>query len=450
MDNKWKRTACSSILLAVAFAIGSILLAEQNQVEAQGSLLQQMIDQAEPGSTVTIPEGRYVGPVVLNKPLRLEGTGLVTVENPTQGPIIRVETDGAEIADLRLSDSREDAESVAVSVTGSGNKLFRLRIATHGYGIRLNNAHGNLIEGLEAEGLAKAGQARNEEDFVDKGNGIDLRESHDNVLRGNRIGNMYDGIYIEKGKSNRVENNMVTGSRYGYHLMFSVNTVVEGNSGSRNVTGAMVMSDKGAQVRNNDFARQSANATAQGILLFDVTGALVECNRVEGNRLGLYAQTIRSTEIRSNRFLRNFVGLQLTDARDSVLTGNEFVANVVQAQASSEGSNRFELNYWDNHNGLDLEGDGVSNLTFRAGDFFLKLTEKNPAYQIFFGSPGMVLLEGLFQKPMEEAFTDTAPLMKSPFAEGGAPNGWKPGLLVVGLALLAGSGAMIWTGGRKR
>lgn len=414
--------------------------------------LQELVDQTESGGTVVIPAGQYRGPLVVRKPVTLKAEGAVTVDNPEQGAIISIEADGASVTGLTLADRRNDPDSVAVSITGSGNRLARISITTMGYGVRLNKARRNTLEELDIQGLTSPEKTGAQEaEPSERGNGIDLLESDGNVIAHNRITNMFDGVYIEKGDGNQVEANTVTHSRYGYHLMFSKNTSITGNTGSRNVTGAMIMSDEGSRVTGNDFAKQSANATAQGILLFDVRNALVENNRVEGNRLGIYTQGIRDSQIKSNQFLRNFLGIQMTDAEGNRLEGNEFIANVIQAQAVAGKNNRIAFNYWDDQNSLDLQGDGVSDLPYRANPFFLSLTEKTPAYQLFFGSPGMLLLEGLFQGQSDEAMTDAAPLMKPGKGEKtDGSKGIQAQPLAAGAILLIISLTIFRTGGRKK
>lgn len=429
--------------------------------ELEGAL-QQLVDQAQPGDTVRVPAGRYQGPVVVDKPIHLEGSSSgsstssdeVVIVNPEKGPVLELRSEGASLTGLTIKDSRNDPDSVALFIRGSGNRISGLHIETMGYGVRLEDANRNLLEELTIQGLTESGEeASQEEEPSERGNGIDLRGSGGNVMKGNTISNMFDGIYIEKGDANRIESNTVTHSRYGYHLMFSKNTLVQDNVGSRNVTGAMIMSDEGSVVTGNDFAKQSENATAQGILLFDVKGSSIENNRVEGNRVGLYAQGITDNRIRNNRFYRNFVGIQMMGAKSNRIEGNEFIANVVQAQATAGEGNRVGFNYWDDHEGLDLQGDGVSDLPYQGNPFFLSLTEQTPAYQIFFGSPGMTLLEGLFQSTEQAVFSDEAPWMKPELPElqqdSTASNSGRAGPLAASAALLGLSTAIFWLGGRR-
>lgn len=449
----------AAVLLGTAAGMGTAAEARAEAAKTAGGSpeadkkLQRLLDEAAPGSPVVIPEGTYRGPIVLRQPLRLTAGGQVELVNGEEGPVLSVETDGASVSGILITDQRDDPDTVAVQVAGSDNELSKLTIRSMGYGVRLEGADRNTIRELTVEGLTLPGVNRAQEsEPSERGNGIDLLESDGNVMTGNRITNMFDGIYVEKGDANRIEGNTVTHSRYGYHLMFSTNTTVKGNTGSRNVTGAMIMSDSGTVVSENDFAKQSENATAQGILLFDVKGAMVENNLVEGNRLGLYAQGISGNTIRHNRFLRNFVGIQMMGAENNRLEGNEFMANVVQAQAEAGKNNRIALNYWDDHDGLDLQGDGVSDLAYRANPFFLTLTEDRPAYQLFFGTPGLALLEGLFGTGEEETFTDGAPWMEPQLEETKAGAEGRAGAAAgAASALMLASGAgLFYLGGRRR
>jgi len=454
MKFKFRRGVAAGLLSAVWLGslLGPITVSASPESGQKASIpLQERLDQAEPGSTVKVEAGTYTGPLRLAKPIRLVAEGKVVLTNPEAGesPVLSVETDGAVVSGLTVEDHRENPDSVAVAVKGSGNSLTGLTIRTWGFGIRLKEAHRNKLTELTIEGLTEAATGK-EEDEAERGNGIDLWGSHNNVISHNRISNMFDGIYIESSEENLVERNSVTGSRYGYHLMFAKDVTVRENEGIRNVTGAMIMSDKGSKVHRNNFAKQSENATAQGILLFDVAGAVIAENRVEGNRVGLFAQGISDTRIEKNLFLRNFTGLQMSQAERNDIMGNHFMANVVQAQATADASNRVESNFWDDHQGLDLKGEGYSDLSYTVNPFFLALTERVPAYQIFFQNPGMALLEGLFRSRGEEAMTDAAPLMSPVLMENEEQSEGGAGTLAVGAGLLAVSVFIMILGGRKR
>lgn len=406
----WPQSILLAVCLVLAFDSQAVVRAEDKLPAGGGRTIQALIDAAQPGEVIRVPTVQVEGPIVIDKPVTLSADGEVVILSTGDDPLIHVAADGVTVEGFTLLDHRPDPDMVSLLVTGSRAVLRNLVIRTHGYGVQLVESHHSTLEHLQIEGLAVS----DEGDLYppERGNGIDLRKSNHNTITNNRVANMFDGIYVENGDGNLVAHNEVTDSRYGYHVMFSQNTTLRENVGYRNVTGAMIMSDRGSVTENNNFAKQSENATAQGILLFDTTGAVVSGNRIEGNRVGLFGQGVTDSRIVNNLFLGNFTGLEFYDADRNELTGNHFIANVAQAEVRIDGSNRVEANYWDDHAGLDLTGEGYSSLPYRTNSFFFRLTERMPPYQLFFQSPGMLLLEGLFASGDDGGLTDTRPRME--------------------------------------
>ncbi|MCP4984447.1 MAG: nitrous oxide reductase family maturation protein NosD, partial [Gammaproteobacteria bacterium] len=67
--------------------------------------LQDLVDAAEPNSTLIPPPGVYAGPVVLDYPLTIDGRSKVTIDGGGEGSIIYVDTDGAVLKNLHLTNS---------------------------------------------------------------------------------------------------------------------------------------------------------------------------------------------------------------------------------------------------------------------------------------------------------------------------------------------------------
>lgn len=415
------------LLCAVAAAVAAGLAeSAPPAVAAAPNELQAMIDRAAPGDVLTLDAGVYEGAVLIDKPLTLAAEGEAVLSGGGDGPVVTVRTDGAELVGLTIRDRRARPDSAAVVVEGDRNRLQRLVVETAGTGVQLREADGNKLEQLVINGLSGADVSQATHDSpARRGNGIDLWKSHDNLIEGNRISRMFDGIYVESSHGNRIVGNEVTRSRYGYHIMFGDDNRLNGNNGFQNVTGAMVMGAKRTEVIGNTFTKQTESVNAQGLLLFDAFDTVVKNNIIEGNRVGIYVEAAGNNEITDNTVSRNFIGMQLLGADENRLTHNTFIANVAQAQALGSRNNRMEANYWDDFQGIDLTGNGVSNLPYRVNPFFLSLSEKIPPFQVFFGSPGMRFFESLFHHPTELWLKDDRPLLKPP--EAGAATGPDPG-----------------------
>ncbi|WP_282936302.1 right-handed parallel beta-helix repeat-containing protein [Paenibacillus sp. RC67] len=374
------------------------------------SELQALINLTPEGDTLILPEGSYLGPIFLDKPISIEGKGAVEIIGEGEkSPVIQIVADKVTLRNLKISQP-SGTDNSAVLITGNKALLDTMTIDTRSYGIVLRDGGQHEISNttIQWEPPSIAQQKIN---LSDKRNGIDLFNSHDNRIHNNRISQMNDGIYLESSNRNIVENNKIDHSRYGIHCMYTNETMVRGNYGEFNVTGAMVMGVRDAEVTGNTFVKQSENVNSQGLLLFDVQTSRIKNNKVEDNRVGLYIEQSHKNEFVHNEVNQNFVGIQFLESNQNHFMNNQFVGNVIPAEANESSNNEFERNYWDEFHGIDIDGDGLSDISYPMNPFFQRLTSSTPAFQLFFQSPGMQFLEGMYSAGREEWSTDMAPLM---------------------------------------
>lgn len=402
--------------------------------------LQQQIDKARPGETIQIQAGEYRESLVITKPIHLVGSGQVTLIQQGNGPALSIETDRAKVENLTII--HEDRHSPALFISGDRNGVQHVRIYTQGTGLRLEEAHHNILAQLTIEGRKQA-------PFTERQHGIDLWRSDHNEISASRIRYVRDGIYLEKSRHNLIRENVVAHSRYGYHLMFTEKTVLERNEAYQNVSGMMIMGTVGTVAKQNRLYHHDHTVRSLGLLLFDVQQALISQNQIIQNRIGILIEDSRENELTQNNVQGNYLGLQFKKARENHIHHNTFVANVVQGQAEESHHNQVRHNYWGDHRGLDLSGEGTSNLGYTVDPFFLKITDTFPPFQLFFHSPGLIFLEQLIDVPLDEQFTDPAPLLENPLAKppDQGDNPFPTLLLCVALILI--STTLIYRGVRK-
>lgn len=399
--------------------------------------LQQLIDHAKTGDTLVIPSGTYSGPVIIDKSLSMEAEqgGKVILLNESEEAAMQIAADNVSISGLRLVDTAIK-ENPTILITGDQVKLVGLAIRTGSYGIKFRDADKGLVQDSTIVWAGKLEERRVK--LSDKGNGIDLYNSHQNHFVGNRVRAMHDGIYMENSDDNLVESNTFELLRYGVHCMYTKGTIIRNNSSQLNITGAMVMAVRNVELYGNTFVKQSENVNSQGILLFDAHGSKIHDNRVEGNRVGLYIEQSTENQITANQVIGNFVGIQLLETEKNQISGNQFTGNVADAEAKASSSNTIEGNYWDSFQGIDTNGDGSSEIAYSINPFFQGLIKSRPAFQLFFQSPGMVFLESLYQSDQEHWTEDAAPLMSPIFAGySTTADAWKTGMLAVLLLCIA-------------
>ncbi|MEW8470238.1 MAG: nitrous oxide reductase family maturation protein NosD, partial [Candidatus Thiodiazotropha sp.] len=80
-----------------------------------------MVDRTEAGGTLVPPPGTYAGPVRISDPITIDGRGSVTIDAGGKGSVITLETDGATLKNLRLTNSGESHNTIDAGVQVRGN-----------------------------------------------------------------------------------------------------------------------------------------------------------------------------------------------------------------------------------------------------------------------------------------------------------------------------------------
>ncbi|MBU5351507.1 right-handed parallel beta-helix repeat-containing protein [Paenibacillus barcinonensis] len=399
--------------------------------------LQPIIDKASPGAVIQLQAGTYSGPVVIRKPLTLIGDTAVTIINEQDKAAIFIQADDVKLRGFTM-EHHGGQPTAAVHITGSNNEISELTIRTEGAGLLLRDAASAVLRNntIEWAGASTASSTQ-------KGNGIDLLNSDNSRIEGNHIQGVLDGIYLENSRNARVQDNRLLRTRYGIHCMYIDGSSVLNNTGEENMTGGMIMGVKNTIVTGNTFRKQSTNVHSQGILLYDVHQSEITSNTVEGNRVGMNIAESSNNEIRDNDITRNFVGIQMVLAEGNAFTQNRFVSNVIDASAMDSKGNKMKGNYWDSFQGLDVNQDGMSELSYAINPFYEQLISRNAAYQLFFQSPGMVFLSDLHSEGKGSWTTDETPQIRigeehtgAAAADGNTRSGLVGllGLLLVGLS----------------
>jgi nitrous oxidase accessory protein len=232
---------------------------------------------------------------------------------------------------------------------------------------------------------------------------------------------MRDAIYLQYSPRTAVVSNVVTGSRYGLHDMFSDDATIRGNVLSGCSVGANVMNSRRIEISGNRFER-NRGVSAVGLSLKECDESRVEDNLVLDNGRGLQVEGSSRNRFTGNRFSFNDVAVQLFPSAEE----NVFVGNVIESNLSalvlsgSTTTTRFEENgrgnYWSGYTGFDFDGDGVGERPHAVLGAFEKLEGGSPAVRLYLQSPAARALE-LAQRACPdsgEPIADPAPLTRGP------------------------------------
>lgn len=424
--------------------------------QEKNTSLQERVERAEEGDEIHLEEGRYEGPLVLDSPLKLRGTGSdeVIIDGQREGHTllitanqvlvedltvrnsgrslsedhagIRVEGDDVTIRDVRV---KESLHGIYIRET-SGAKLIRNQISSVPAAGSESTDSGGTDQGGHNDHQGDRGEDRGDDGHEgdhapvreDRGNGIHFYHSRGATVRGNRITRVRDGVYFSFTSGTQIVNNRIDRTRYGLHYMYSDQNEFHGNHFTRNAAGAAVMYSRNLVIRDNTF-HQNRGFRAWGLLLQDVEDSVIEKNAFTSNRAGLRLQNSYRNEFRYNRISGNQKGVRLeSNSRRNLFSRNVFGPNNVNFAFSGEPpvtvwSEDGKGNYWASGRVMDLTGDGTGNLPHYEWDVLGSQREEFPPITLLDTSPGNQLLKGAYQRvpaPGAYVIEDPNPLAEIP------------------------------------
>jgi nitrous oxidase accessory protein len=360
-----------------------------------GADLQAAADAAPAGATLCLAPGAYLGPLALARGLGLWGPRDAVVRSRGEGTTLRVTGAGSRLAGFTVdgSGNRADLLDGAVHVSGSAHVVTGLSILHAPYGILVEKARGVVVRGNHVEGDALASFGR-------RGDPIRLWETTDSLVEGNQVEDGRD-VVVWYSSRNSILKNHVRGGRYGTHLMYSHDNLVEGNVYEHGVVGVFVMYSRRVQLRDNRIvgARGSAGI---GIGLKDSGDVVVEANRLVDDAVGLYVDNSPSQlgehdTVRGNLFrLCDAATVFHSSGVRNRFAGNDFVDNQTQTRNDGGGDTRevvWDGNYFDDYAGYDLDDDGVGDVRYELRSAADELVGRYPELAFFHGTPTLGLAD---------------------------------------------------------
>lgn len=357
---------------------------------------QALVDAAPAGSVLRPPPGTYAGPVVLVKPLVIDGGGRVTIDGGGRGTVFSLETGGATLTGLHFTGSggAHDNDDACLNVRGDDNEIRGNRFTDCLFGVDLKNASFNRLIGNDITSKAT--------DLGTRGDGIRLWYSMHNRVEGNHVHDARD-IVVWYSHDNRIVGNVAERGRYSLHFMFSQYNLVEGNRFINNSVGISVMYTIGLEIRNNVISH-ATGATGVGIGLKEASNTVVENNEIIycGNAIALDTSPFEPdthNTVRGNRIAYNAVGIQfLGDREGNLIEDNVFEGNLSQVDTGGSFSttrNHWRRNFWDDYQGFDRDGDGIGDKPYQLYAYADQIWMEIPDARFFKSSPVMETLDFL-------------------------------------------------------
>ena len=377
--------------------IASLLLFIPVLLQAGAVLpLQLMIDETPEGETLTPPPGTYAGPVVISQPMILDGQGKVTIDAGGKGTVVLLDTDGATLRNLHLTNSGSSHNDIdsAVQVRGNFNVIKDNQFDDCLFGVDLQQSNNNIVRrntiSSKDFGLGQRGDA------------IRLWYSFDNKIEENEITFSRDMV-VWYSANNTISGNRSSNSRYSLHFMYSRYNLVEDNHFVNNTVGIFLMYSDGVIVRNNHIAH-AAGATGVGIGFKETSDLVVENNEILYCGSGMYIDVSPFQPDTTNRFSNNLIAYNgigirfLNDWAGNIFRQNQFVDNLTQITVGGGGTanrNVWEGNYWSDYEGFDEDNNKVGDKDYELYAYADRLWQDQPYAQFFKGSPMLEVLDFL-------------------------------------------------------
>lgn len=357
--------------------------------------LGEAVRRARPGGRVVVEAGMYrEATIVVDRPLTIEGRGWPTIDGEGQRELMVVRADDVTVRGLRFvrvgAAMTEDRAALRVNgVRRCG--ILGNRFEDTFFGVYLARVDGCRVEGNVFTGPGARGTE------ATTGNAIHLWSTRDVDVVDNRIAGHRDGIYFEFVRQGRVHGNLSEGNlRYGLHFMYSDSCQYVGNTFRRNGAGVAVMYARVVTMTGNQFA-DNRGASAYGLLLKEITEAVLASNTFARNTVGLLADGATRPTVERNRFADNGWGVRLlANVEDGRFLTNDFVRNSFDVSVNwGTGTNAsFVGNYFDAYRGYDLDRDGTGDVPHRPVRLFSLLVARYESALVLQHSAFVSLLDG--------------------------------------------------------
>lgn len=404
-------------LIVFAFLLGvAEVRAETITVPAGGDSLRTTIAQAPAGAVLQLAPGVHSGPIIIERPLVIEGEDGAVVDGGGSGKVITVSAPNVTIRHLTVRNSGTSLfdmdsgiflDKAAERAVVEDNKLERTLIGIYAWGAKDARIRANIVTGREELRLSE------------RGNGIQIWNAPGTVVEGNDVSRVRDGIFTTTSRRNTFRNNRFHDLRFAVHYMYTNDSEVSGNSSIGNHVGYAIMYSDRLVIRNN----LSDGDRDHGFLFNFANNSRIDGNAViHGGDKCVFIYNANGNRFTDNWFEGCRIGIHFTAGSErNEIAGNAFVANRTQVMyvgtRSLDWSAKGRGNYWSDNPGFDLNGDGVADAAYRPNDLVDQVVWRYPAAKLLLNSPATQVVrwaQSQFPALHPGGVIDSAPLMAPP------------------------------------
>lgn len=383
-------------------------------------------DEAGPRE-LELAAGIYRGDLVIKRGVAIRGSRGTVLEGTGTASVVTIDAKDVTLENVavRRSGRRHTAEDSGIKATGERVRVADVDVEDTLFGVSLEACKQCVIERAHVVGFG--------DDTELRGDGIKLWEANDSVVRGCLVEHARD-LVVWYTRRALLEDDVVTGGRYGAHFMYAHDSVVRRSHFEKNVVGIFVMYSMRLRVEDNVLAG-ARGAAGIGLGFKDSDAVQVHGNWIIANTVGTYLDNTPRTAadpvgFDDNLVALNDVAMRLNTSESGLsFRGNDFHQNAALIEVDGGGDAMFVAmkgNRYSDYEGYDLDGDGVGDVAYEVKALSSELTESRPALKFFHGTAAMGLVDAVARSmPMlasHKLLTDPAPLINRPHLEMPSPR----------------------------
>ncbi|MCU7853138.1 MAG: nitrous oxide reductase family maturation protein NosD [Candidatus Thiodiazotropha sp. (ex Monitilora ramsayi)] len=377
--------------------------------------LQLFVDLTPLGKTLRVIPGTYSGPVVINKPIIIEGGGEVTVDNEGVGTVMTIKSDHVAVRGLHLTGSGTsyDAMDGGVMIEADDVLFEDNRLDDVLFGINIKQGNGNIIRNNTVTSKAFEPSLR--------GEGLRIWYGNENLIEGNTFHHVRD-LLLTNASANRIIGNALHDNRISLEFIFSPNNIVKNNHIGENDTGIVAIYSDGLSIEGNHI-EHIRNMGSSALAIKESSQVRIKGNEILHNAVGLTANSPVFPEnilyLENNHFSYNSVAMYFYGEKGGhIIHGNRFINNlstIAVSHVKSAKSNDWDGNLWDNYLGFDQDHDGYGDTPHTIKLYADRIWMDRPVTQFFRGTPIMGMIDFMerlapFSEP-GSILTDPRPLV---------------------------------------
>lgn len=405
---------CGLWVISLFYAL--IIQAQDIEVEAKSSNLQNIIHQAQSGDRLLLAAGTYYGPLTIDKPLTLIGSHKAIIDGKKKGNVITITASGVVIRNLQIQNSGNTpaTEDSGIFITQETKNVI----------ISNNYLQDNLI-GIYLKG-AKSAQVRNNtiigsrfHRINDRGNGIYLWNAPGSIVENNQIRYGRDGIFVTTSRDNVFKGNTMRDLRFAVHYMYTNDSEVSNNISINNHVGyALMFSDQ-----INAYANQSIGDSERGLFFNYANYSVIHHNLVTGGaKKCVFIYNANYNQFNHNIFEECDIGVHFTAGSEkNDIYENAFINNRTQVKyvgtRNIEWSKKGHGNYWSDNTAFDINNDSIADQAYQPNDLVDQIVWRHPMAKLLLNSPAVQILkwaQSEFPGLHPGGVTDSYPLMNPP------------------------------------